>query len=252
MKIVVLAAGYATRLYPLTLNQPKALLKVADKTILEHILARTTGIEPNLDITIVTNDKFYTPFVNWAKNQSHLGQIHVLNDQTTSNDNRLGAIGDLQFAMKERQLNDDLLVLASDNLFDQDLKSFVQKAKSFKRPSITLGAYDIRDPKLASNRYGVLEIDKENRVTSIHEKVADPPSPLVSMGVYFMSKESLPFIHKYLSSEQKMDAPGHYLKWMLQEISLYGVLFEGQWYDIGSTDQLEEANKLYLKPNHKK
>ena len=243
MKTVVLAAGYATRLYPLTENKPKALLPIGSKLLIDHLAQKIAGIiEPNQTI-IVTNDRFYGAFDDWALVGAFKRAV-VLNDRTTSNDDRLGAIGDFQFAIDKLRLDDDVLMLASDNLFDGSLGEFVRFARS-KNGAPCVGVTDLGDPMKGSKRYGMIKLDGTGRITAIDEKPEKPQTPYASMGVYYFPRASLHLVREYLSSAQKNDAPGHYVTWLLNKTSVYGFVFKGQWYDIGSIDQLNEAGREY-------
>lgn len=243
MNVTVLAAGYATRLYPLTIDRPKALLKVGSKNLIDHLMDNVKNARPK-QVAVVTNHRFAGAFEAWAKASSGL-KISVWDDGTTDNDNRLGAIGDLKFVIDKAGLaGDDLMVLASDNLFDASLADFVKEAA--KRPdAVSIGVYDIGDPSLASKRYGVVEMDKNRKVIRIDEKPEKPRFPWVSMGVYYFGKNILPKVDEYLNSGAAKDAPGHFVIWLLDKVGVYGVPFSGRWFDIGSHDQLEHASRTY-------
>ncbi|MFT5207650.1 MAG: glucose-1-phosphate thymidylyltransferase [Candidatus Omnitrophota bacterium] len=244
MKVVLLAAGYATRLYPLTKNQPKAFLPVGDRLIIDRIVEKLNPIQGLNELIIVTNDKFYESFQDWSKKFESNFKITVLNDGTTSNDNRLGAIGDLQFAVKNASIDDDILVLASDNLFEQSFDAFLNIASKSNVPAL-IGCYDIGDKSVAAGRYGIVELDEHNKIIDIEEKPQNPKTSIVSMGVYYFAKEILNFIDEYMGSSGREDAPGHYATWLLHKTAVYAHLFTGRWYDIGSLDQLEEASREF-------
>ncbi len=243
MKTVILAAGYATRLYPLTENKPKALLPIGSKPLIDHLADKIAAIrEPN-DVVLVTDDRFARQFEEWAQKSRLPSRPRVLNDGTTSNDNRLGAVGDLDFAVRKAGLKDDLLVLASDNLFDGSLADFAVFARANKGAAI--GVYDIKDPALGAKRYGMVTLDGTGRITAIDEKPDHPRTRFASMGIYYFPASSLGFIREYLASPDKKDAPGYYATWLLGKMPVYGHVFRGRWYDIGSIDQLEEAGREY-------
>lgn len=244
MKAVVLAAGYATRLYPLTRRCPKALLQVGSKTLLDHLTDHLAKVEDLTETILVTNHRFEPVFSDWAKSRNLGFPVKVLDDHTSSNEDRLGAIGDLLLAVKRYRMDDDLLVLASDNLFDGDLASFVRFARRHDAGA-AIGVYDIRDRRLARKRYGVVHLDRKGRVLKIDEKPEAPERATISMGVYYFSRKTLPLLKEYASEEGRKDAPGHYAAWLLSRIPVYGYLFEGRWYDIGSFDQLDAARDDY-------
>lgn len=247
MKAVILAAGYATRLYPLTENMPKCLLKVGGRTILDSIVEKLNDVKETDEIVIVTNAKFYDQLSAWAGAALSRAKIVVINDGTTSNDTRLGAIGDLGLALREGKIQDDLIMMASDNLFDQDLSDFVRFAKTHG-DAVSIAIYDIGDPMLASRKFGVLEVDSAGRVKGMEEKPEKPKSSYIGMGVYYFPKASLPLVAEYLGSKGAQDAPGFYIRWLFDKgQSIFSFLFSGMWYDIGDLKALEEANAIYGK-----
>ncbi len=243
MKAIILAAGYATRLYPLTENKPKCLLTVGGRTILDSIVAKIENIEACDEIIIVTNAKFYFQLETWKKTAKYRLPIRVLNDGTTSNETRLGAIGDLGLVLKEAKIQDDVLMMASDNLFDQELNDFVGFAQSKK--AVAIAVYDIGDPKLAANKFGVVEADKTGKVISLEEKPAEPKTSMIGMGVYYFPASLLPKVYEYLADKNAKDAPGHYVRWLSERTTLFSFTFQGIWYDIGDLKALEEANRLF-------
>ena len=253
MRAVILAAGYATRLYPLTKDTPKCLLEVGGRSILDRIVDKVTALGGAEEIVIVTNAKFYGKLKEWVAKQgtdldpgsdpeSRSVPITVLNDGTTSNENRLGAIGDLQFAIDKRRITGELLLLASDNLFDQGLAGFVAFARS-KQSAVCMALHDIGDPKLAAGKYGVIEIHPSGEVFRMEEKPMEPRAGTIGMGVYYFPKTALPLVKRYLSSGKAGDAPGFFMKWLVGKTDLFGYPLKGMWYDIGDLNALEEARK---------
>jgi glucose-1-phosphate thymidylyltransferase len=244
MKVLLLAAGYATRLYPLTLNTPKPLLRVAGKTIMGYIFDIIEPLKEVDEVFIVTNKKFYQNFEDWRQNFSSSKKIMVIDDGTTSNEARLGASGDIEFVIEKRKIKDDLLVLAGDNLFKADLSIFVNFCIS-KRPAITIGLYDIKDLILAKS-YGIVSIDKNNKLIDFKEKPANPASTLAAMCLYFFPKERLDIIKIYLDMDTAKDAPGYFLEWLYKKESVFGYVFkDNKWFDIGDKKSLEEADKEF-------
>ncbi len=245
MKAVILAAGYATRLYPLTQNMPKCLLEVGGRTILDSIAEKLNAVPEINEILIVTNGKFHGVLSDWAQKSKSRAPIRVINDHTTSNDTRLGAIGDLGLVIHETKLDDDFVMMASDNLFDQDLSKFVSFAKK-NGEAVSIAVYDIGDPMQASKKFGVVERAADGRVTGMEEKPEKPKSPFIGMGVYYFPKSSVKLVQKYLSSDGAQDAPGFYVRWLFdQGTPIFSFQFTGLWYDIGDLKALEEANKLF-------
>lgn len=243
MKAIILAAGYATRLYPLTENKPKCLLTVGGRTILDSIVAKIEKISGCEEILIVTNARFFEQMNAWKASAGHRLPIRVLNDGTTSNDNRLGAIGDLGLVLREARVQTDILMMASDNLFDQDLDAFVRFAK--EKGAVCTAAYDIGDPKLAANKFGVIEAAADGRVISLEEKPAQPKTSMIGMGLYYFPASSLPRVAEYLADKNAKDAPGHYVHWLSERMTIFSFTFRGMWYDIGDLKALEDANRLF-------
>lgn len=244
MKAVILAAGYATRLYPLTENSPKCLLTVGGRTILDSICGKLNAVQEIDEIVIVTNAKFYPQLSAWRDGASSRAPIRVLNDGTVSNETRLGAIGDLGLALREASVASDVLMMASDNLFDQELGDFIRFARGHQG-AVSIAVYDIGDPKLAAGKFGVIESAPDGLVMRIEEKPERPRSSFIGMGVYYFPKNSLSLVTDYLAHRDAQDAPGHYIRWLAGRIQIFSFEFKGIWYDIGDLKALEEANKQY-------
>lgn len=244
MKVLLLAAGYATRLYPLTLNTPKPLLAVAGKTVMGYIFDLIEPLEEADEVFIVTNEKFFRNFEGWKKTFKSSKKITVVDDGTASNEARLGATGDIEFVIEKKNIKDDLLVLAGDNLFKADLSIFTKFCAS-KRPSVTIGLYDIKDLILAS-KYGIVSVDKNNKIIDFKEKPASPPSTLAAMCLYFFPKERLDIMKSYLGMDNSKDAPGYFLEWLYKREPVFGYIFKDKkWFDIGDKKSLEEADKEF-------
>ncbi len=246
MKVLLLAAGYATRLYPLTLNQPKSLLSLAGRTVVDFILDIIEPLKDVDEVFVVTNQKFYGHFVNWSKKSTSAKKITVINDGTTTNENRLGATGDMNFVIKEQGLKDDMLVLAGDNIFKTDLSKFLNFAIS-KRPAISIGLYDVKDLGLAK-KYGIVSLDSDKKVIEFSEKPEKPASTLAAKCLYFIPKEKLSVVGEYLSTDSAKDAPGYFLEWLCKKDPMYGYVFKNEkWFDIGDKKSYEEADREFSK-----
>lgn len=242
MKAVILAAGYATRLYPLTKDRPKALLKVGGKTILEHILLKLGKVKEVAQVYIVTNQKFYKHFKEWTGSYNYDKDIKVINDKTTSNEDRLGAIADLYYVIEQEEINDDLIVMAGDNLFDFELSDFVAFQQALKADCISSHQLDdIAELK----RTGVIEVDKNNKVFSFEEKPADPKSKLAVPPFYIYQKETLPLIKEYLAEGNNPDAPGNFIPWLIMKKDVYAFQFQGDRYDIGTVASYERVKAIF-------
>lgn len=243
MNAIFLCAGYGTRLYPLTKEKPKALLSIAGEPLLNHLIQKLGSIPSLEQIVITSNALFYEQFIQWQKTAPAKKKISVINDGTTDNDHRLGAIHDLKLGMKALIKESDLMVLAGDNLFDLDLFRFASFAAS-KRPGASVGIYDVKDLKLAS-KYGLIKTDSSGKITAFLEKPKDPPTTLASMGIYFFPKETLTYVDRYLQSNGNPDAPGFYISWLTQQISVYAFQFNGTWFDIGDLNSYYKANEFF-------
>ncbi|MBA7599812.1 UTP--glucose-1-phosphate uridylyltransferase [subsurface metagenome] len=244
MKALILAAGYATRLYPLTKDRPKPLLSIAGKPILEYIMEKLERAEEIDALYLVTNQKFILNFQNWLDNFETKKKIKILNDGSTCDDDRLGAIGDIRFFLEEEKIDDDLLIVAGDNLFQFDLSRFIKSFEKRKAPCIAL--YNIGDRKRARN-YGVVTVDENQRIVKFEEKPPRPTSTLIATCLYLFPKEDLNLISTYLKEKRSSDAPGYYIQWLAKRGEVYGFVFKEKWYDIGSLESLKEADLEYRK-----
>ena len=243
MKAVLLCAGYATRLYPLTQNQPKPLLPIAGRPMIDYLLLKIEE-EPSIDqVFLVTNDRFFPHFKDWAKAQNYRWPIEVVNDGTKTSETRLGAIGDLNFFLKHLRLREDLGVFAGDNLFDLDLKKFFAFAKSH-RPHASVGVVDVEIKELAS-RYGVVRLDQNRRVVEFLEKPKNPPSTLASTGIYALAKEGLDLLDRYIREGHNADRIGDFLNWLVQIDEVFGFPFKGIWFDIGDLNSYQKADRYF-------
>ena len=251
MKAVILAAGYATRLYPLTENKPKCLLEVAGVSILDRIVEQLDGVSSLEEIILVTNARFFEQLNAWKERAKSRAPVRILNDGTTSNDNRLGAVGDIGLAIRECKITTDFLLLASDNLFEQSLSGFVDFARS-KKDCVTIGIYDLGKPELASKKFGVIETVPSGEVAGFEEKPEKPKSSFIGMGVYYFPAKTLPLVGEYLAQKNAQDAPGYYVRWLLGKVKIFSLPFKGLWYDIGDLKSLEEANQIFKSKNLKK
>ena len=244
MKCVLLAAGYATRLYPLTKNMPKSLLPVGNRTILERILEKVERVDEIDEVVIVSNARFYEQFESFVRSyrKRSAKRFSVLNDGTTDNDNRLGAIADLKLAIDRTGIDEDTMVLAGDNLFDFGLDDFARFFRQKKADCIT--SHRLED--LAElRRTGVVELSADFRVLSFQEKPAEPKSTWAVPPFYLYRRETLPLVAEYLASGENPDAPGHFVPWLAARLPVYAFTFEGRRYDIGNLESYEEAKRAF-------
>lgn len=238
MQCILLAAGYATRLYPLTENMPKALLKLGDKTILEMVTDKIDEVDEVENIYIVTNEKFYNNFMEWNKSYSGNKNVKIINDKTTSNDNRLGAIGDLKYVIDTEKIDDEILVMASDNIFDFSLNDFT---KMYREKNADMICAHTIENKEDLHSMGVVELDENGRVKSFEEKPKNPKSDLGVPPFYLYKKETLPLIGEYIKEGNNPDAPGHFIPWLISKNDVYAYVFDAVRIDIGTPESYYEA-----------
>jgi len=236
VKALILAAGYATRLRPLTESVAKELLPVGGRPIIDWILDRIEDVDEIDEVHIVTNAVKAPWFRDWAGERAVL--IH--DDGTTSNDDRLGAIGDIRFVVDRACIEDDLLVIAGDNLFDFSLDDFASFWRS-KGVASAVAVRDVGSRELAA-RYGVVDLDDDDRIIGFIEKPADPPSTLVATATYLYHRRHVPLVRSYLDDGNPPDQPGRFVAWLHEREPVYAYRFFERWFDIGDKKQLLEAD----------
>ena len=241
MDAMILAAGYATRLYPLTENMPKPLLNVAGKPIIEHIIKKLDKIDSIDKIYIITNDKSEQQFKKWLRSFDAEKPIEIINDGSKSNEDRLGALGDVHYAINSKNLDNDIIVIAGDNLFELSLMDVVNFFR--KRKSNVIVLHDVKDFELAK-QYGIVEVNN-NIIVNFEEKPISPKSTLASTGIYLFPKKTISLIKKYIAQGNNPDKTGSFIEWLHKRDAVYSYVTDKKWYDIGSLDQLEKANRHY-------
>jgi glucose-1-phosphate thymidylyltransferase len=236
MKAVILAAGYATRLRPLTDTWAKELLPVGGKPILTSIADSIEAVDDVDAVHVVTNTRKAPAFVEWARGRN----VTIHDDGTSTNEDRLGAIGDMQFVIDRAGIDDDLLVIAGDNLFEFDLSEFVRYWRS-KGAASALAVRDVGTRELAQ-RYGIVDLAADGRLVDFVEKPEDPPSTLAATATYLYHRSHVPLVRTYLDDGNPPDQPGRLVAWLHKREAVYGWTFDAGWYDIGDHEQLLEAD----------
>jgi glucose-1-phosphate thymidylyltransferase len=244
MNVLILAAGYATRLYPLTLNKAKPLLVVGGKPIIEWLVDNLSGIADLETIYVVTNDKFAADFQTWSQTYQKRHpefRFKVINDGSKSDDDKLGAIGDINFVVTQENLSQSgLLIAAGDNLFTAPLADFVAEAK---HTEVTIAVFDVGDIE-AIKKYGNVAIDAEGILTRFEEKPKKPQGTLAAIALYYYSPAVLSLLTTYLAAGNNADQPGRFVQWLYTRKPVNTFQIKGQWLDIGSKETLENADRM--------
>jgi len=247
MKVIILAAGYATRLYPLTLTRPKPLLPVAGRPMVEWVLDNLAPMGGLDRVYVVTNAKFAAQFQEWSDlyraTKSQLN-FTIVNDGSTDDSNKLGAIGDINYVLTSQQVDDDIMVVAGDNLFSEALTGFGRCCRESDSPVLAL--YDVGDLEQIK-KYNSITVDPEGRITYFEEKPKNPTSTLTGIALYYYPKSCLPLIRQYMAEGNNPDQPGRLVQWLYPRIPVRTWRVPGIWYDIGSKETLEEANRIFAK-----
>ena len=244
MNVLILAAGYATRLYPLTLNKAKPLLVVGGKPIVEWLADSLVGI-PDLEmIYVVSNDKFAADFQVWSqqypKRHPEL-KFKIVNDGSTSDDDKLGAIGDINFVVTRENLSgSSLLIAAGDNLFTDSLADFVAYARGRE---VTVAVYDVGDTE-AIKKYGNVIVDPKGIIIRFEEKPQNPQGTLAAIALYYYSPVVLSLLRTYLAAGNNADQPGRFVQWLHTRKPVNTFQITGKWLDIGSKETLENADRI--------
>jgi glucose-1-phosphate thymidylyltransferase len=247
MKVIILAAGYATRLYPLTLTQPKPLLPVAGKPMIEHVLDNLAPIGGIDRVYVVTNAKFAGHFQKWSDNHratKSKWNVAIVNDGTTSDSDKLGAIGDIHYVLKTQNVDDDIIVVAGDNLFSEKLGGFGKFCREKNAPVLAL--YDVGDLEQIK-KYSSISVAADGRITSFEEKPKNPTSTLTGIALYFYPRSTIPLIKQYIADGNNPDQPGRLVQWLYPRTPVYTWRVPGLWFDIGSRETLDEAGQIFAK-----
>jgi glucose-1-phosphate thymidylyltransferase len=241
VKAIILAAGYATRLYPLTLDRPKHLLEVAGRPLLDRLLEQLPLSELGT-VYVVTNGKFAPRFREWAEGLALDAPVEVIDDGTRGEEEKLGATGDLELVITSEGLDEDLLVAAGDSLFSERLDGFVRFAQ--ERKAAALAVYDVGDLE-AVRRLSVIGVDGDSRVISAEEKPERPVSTLSGVALYYYPRPVLPLVGEYLREGNNPDQPGRLVEWLYRRTPVYAWRVPGEWLDIGTPEALADAERVF-------
>ncbi|MCL2225282.1 MAG: nucleotidyltransferase family protein [Defluviitaleaceae bacterium] len=240
MQAIILAAGYATRMYPLTENTPKALLPLRGKPMIDYIVEQLNNLPDVQNIYVVSNSKFYPHFCEWAKTVSSEIPIEILDDGTTSNENRRGAVGDVHFAITEKDIDDELIVIAGDNYFTYDLRE--QLALFRKTGCDTLCGKELNDPEKLKS-FGIAVLAPDGKLLNFEEKPQNPKSNIVIYAAYFFQKQTTALVEKFLQEGNSPDNIGSFPQWLYKFLDVYTYKMNGECYDIGTIEMYNEMNK---------
>ena len=240
MKCLILAAGYATRLYPLTENFPKPLLEVGGKTILDWLVDDIDTADMVDEYVVISNHKYASHFESWAKTKKM--KITVVDDGTSSNETRLGAVKDIQFAMDALGLDDDMLVIAGDNVLSFSLTKFIRYARQ-KQTSCIMRYYEDSEKKLT--KCGVVQIDENDRILGMEEKPASPKSHWCCPPFYYYTREDASLVAKGIEAGCGTDAPGSYIAWLCTQTPVHAMEMPGKRFDVGNLESYEKIKKEY-------
>jgi Nucleoside-diphosphate-sugar pyrophosphorylase involved in lipopolysaccharide biosynthesis/translation initiation factor 2B, gamma/epsilon subunits (eIF-2Bgamma/eIF-2Bepsilon) len=242
MKAILLVAGYATRLYPLTINKPKALLTVNEKPIIDYIFDEIETIDEIDQVYVITNDRFYQDFYDWKQTKKSDKPIKVVNDGTNSDENKLGAIGDIRFLIQEEKIDDDVVIIAGDNLFTYRLKDMYDFY--IKVDKDLLCAHELENVN-ELRRMAIALLDANGKVLDLEEKPQNPKSNIAVYATYMYKRETLPLFDEYIKAGNKPDAPGYFPAWLYNRKDVYAFVFNGECYDIGTPQAYAEVQDIF-------
>ncbi len=245
MNVLILAAGYATRLYPLTLTKAKPLLEVAGKPMIEWVLDNLAGIKEIETVFVVTNNKFAADFRAWSHDYNKRAPgivFKIVNDGSMSDEHKKGAIGDIHHVLNHEHLfGKDLIVVAGDNLFSEPVTEFASVGGG---APATVAITDVGDLDLVK-KYNSITVDASGRLTHFAEKDPNPQSTLTAIALYYYRQDALPLINQYIAEGNNPDQPGRLIQWLCHRIEVRTWKVPGLWFDIGGKGSLDEANQVF-------
>ncbi|MFH0832153.1 MAG: nucleotidyltransferase family protein [Candidatus Aenigmatarchaeota archaeon] len=236
MKAIVLAGGYAKRLWPITKHVSKPLLLVGKEPVINYVIRKLETVDVD-KIYISTNEKFKDDYKKWLKKYG-FKKIKIVIEKTHSEKEKLGAIGGINFLIKKENLKDDCIIVGGDNLLSFSMEEFIEFYKNKKAP--TVAVFDVKSMEKAK-LYGIVKTNQKNKIIDFLEKPENPPTTLASTCCYLFPKNILPLFSKYLNQKNPKDAPGFFLKWLCKKRNVFAFVFEDHWFDIGDKKTLAEA-----------
>jgi glucose-1-phosphate thymidylyltransferase len=243
---ILLCAGFATRMYPLTKNFPKPLLKVGGKHILDYLMDQLLGLPQIESIHVVTNGLFYLDFLKWQNTWKKVVKalridMYLYNDGATSNENRLGAVKDLAFVLNSLKTRAPTMIASGDNIFRFSLKTVAKEFIESKK-NIVIALKEIDYNKKMQK--GIIDIGPDNRVLKFYEKPIEAKSDWACPPVYFLQPSALKLVNEYVARPDARDSPGNFVAYLVNHFKVYAIKVNGKRLDIGSMDSYEEANSI--------
>jgi len=242
MKAVVLAGGFAKRMWPLTKDKPKHLLRVAGRPMLDYVIEKLETVSGIERIFISTNAKFKDHFEDYLGRLKTKKNFSLFIEDTCSEQEKLGCVGGLGYLIRENNIDDELLVIGGDNIFGFEMLDFMDYFQSKKANVVAL--HDLKS-KAKAQLYGVVNIDQNEKIIDFQEKPSNPQSSLVSTACYLFTKNGVQNIHQYLEEGNDPDKIGHFIEWLYKNDDVYGYVFENVWFDIGSFESYSKANEYF-------
>ncbi|MCP8310672.1 MAG: nucleotidyltransferase family protein [Candidatus Methylarchaceae archaeon HK01M] len=240
MIAIILAGGYATRLWPLTIDKPKPLLPIAEKPIIEYTIEKLVK-QKIIERTILSiNKKFEPKFKEWQR-MSH-NPVEMVADRSRSEEEKLGAVKALENITSN--IDDDCFILAGDNLFTSDLDGMIRTFKEKNAPIVAL--YDVKIRDLA-REYSTINLNEDGRIMEFTEKPKKQNTTLIGTCMYILPKRTLPRLREHLDSGLGRDEPGLFIEWLHKQEPVYGYILEGHWFDIGNLGSYKEAERFFSK-----
>ncbi|MCX7871897.1 MAG: nucleotidyltransferase family protein [Verrucomicrobiae bacterium] len=243
---LILAAGYATRLYPITLTKSKCLLEVGGKPMIDYVIEKLLPLKEISKIYIVVNQKFYADFENWLNTIKNIPcgkAIELVNDGSTDDSNKLGAIGDIQYVIDHKNISDGMIIVAGDNLLTEPINELVRQAQTKNTP--ILGIYELGSLKDV-HKYSSVVVDADGKLLEFTEKPTNPSSSRIGIALYYYPTHILPMFKQYLDEKQNKDQPGRFIQWLYKKTPVYTYEIHGKWFDIGDTTVLSEVENYLL------